>query len=167
MIIISDTTPFRYLIEIEAIDILATLFGQVIIPEAVAGELQRAKTPQKVKDWIQAPPAWLEIRKADLSYFTPLEQLGPGETEAIALALELKADAVLIDETDGKDEAVRVGLVVLRTLTILETAAIQEMIDLPPIIALLKQTTFRATPKLYQDLLDRDALRKQAKQSGS
>ena len=161
MIIVSDTTPFRYLIEIEAVDILASLFGQVIIPEAVAGELQHPKTPQKVKDWIQSPPSWLEIRHADLSYFTPLEPIDIGETEAIALALELKADAILMDETDGKNEAARVGLMVLRTLAILENAAIQNLIDLPLVVASLKQTTFRATPKLYQDLLDRDTLRKQ------
>jgi predicted nucleic acid-binding protein len=49
MIIVSDTTPFRYLIEVDAIDILATLFGQIIIPEAVAGELQHPKTPPKIK----------------------------------------------------------------------------------------------------------------------
>ena len=153
MIIVSDTTPFRYLIEIDAVDILATLFGQIIIPEAVAGELQHPKTPQKVKNWIQSPPSWLEIRHADLSYFTPLEPIDVGETEAIALALELKADAILIDETDGKEEALRVGLVVLRTLAILENAAIQELIDLPSVIALLRQATFRATPKLYQDYL--------------
>ena len=167
MIIVSDTTPFRYLIEVDAIDILATLFGQIIIPQAVAGELQHPKTPQKIKSWMQVPPNWLEIRQADISFFTPMEQIGPGETEAIALALELKANAILMDENAGKDEAARVGLLVLRTLAILETAAIQELIDLPQIVARLKQTTFRATPKLYQDLLDRDTLRKQAKQSGS
>ncbi len=161
MIIVSDTTPFRYLIEVDVVDILASLFGQVIIPEAVVRELRHPKTPQKVKNWIQSPPEWLEIRQADLSYFTPLEPIDIGETEAIALALELKADAVLIDETDGKNEALRVGLVVLRTLAILENAAIQKLIDLPVIIALLQQTTFRATPKLYQDLLDREVIRKQ------
>jgi predicted nucleic acid-binding protein len=167
MIIVSDTTPFRYLIEVDTVEILATLFGQVIIPEAVAGELQHQKTPPKIKSWMQSPPAWLEIKKADITLFTPVEIIGPGETEAIALALELKADAILIDENAGKDEAARVGLLVLRTLTILETAAIQELIDLPAVIARLKQTTFRVAPKLYQDLLDRDALRKQAQQSGS
>ena len=56
MIIVSDTTPFRYLIEIEAIEILRDLFGLVIIPQAVAEELQQSRTPQKVKDWIQSPP---------------------------------------------------------------------------------------------------------------
>ncbi len=167
MIIVSDTTPFRYLIEIDIVDILATLFGQVIIPEAVAGELQHQNTPQKIKSWMQSPPAWLVIRKADITLFTPVEAIGPGETEAIALALELKADAVLMDENAGKDEATRVGLLVLRTLAVLETAAIRDLIDLPAVIAKLKQTTFRVAPKLYQDLLNRDALRQQARQSGT
>jgi len=35
MIIISDTTPLRYLIEIEAAHILPKLFGKVIIPEKI------------------------------------------------------------------------------------------------------------------------------------
>lgn len=52
-VIISDTTPLRYLIEIEAVHILESLFGRVIIPEKVAEELQRPKTPQKVKGRIQ------------------------------------------------------------------------------------------------------------------
>jgi predicted nucleic acid-binding protein len=39
MIIISDTTPFRYLIEIEAVEILEKLFECVIIPETVFAEL--------------------------------------------------------------------------------------------------------------------------------
>ncbi len=105
---------------------------------------------------MQSPQIWLEISHADRSYFTPLEPIDIGETEAIALALELKADAILIDETDGKEDALRVGLV----QAILENAAIQKLIDLPSVITLLQQTTFRATPKLYQDLLDRDAVRK-------
>jgi len=53
MIIVSDTTPLRYLIEIDEIYVLEKLFGEVIIPEKVAEELQRPKTPQQVKDWMQ------------------------------------------------------------------------------------------------------------------
>ncbi len=56
MIIISDTTPLRYLIEIEEVHILPKLFGKVIIPEKVSAELQDPKTPEAVKGWIQALP---------------------------------------------------------------------------------------------------------------
>jgi predicted nucleic acid-binding protein len=62
MTIISDTTPLRYLIEIEKAYILESLFGRVIIPQAVFNDLQRPKTPQPVKEWIVNRPAWLEIR---------------------------------------------------------------------------------------------------------
>jgi predicted nucleic acid-binding protein len=71
MIVISDTTPLRYLIEIEEIHILEKLFGRIIIPEKVFEELQGKKTPEKVKAWIQSRPAWLEVRKADTSLYTP------------------------------------------------------------------------------------------------
>lgn len=161
MIIVSDTTPFRYLIEIEVVGIFSPLFGQVIIPQAVAEELQHPKTPQKVKDWIQTPPDWLEVRQADTSLFTPLAPLGKGESEAIALALELKADAILIDEAAGREEAKRVGLFILPTLAILERAAARDLINLPETIDRLSKTSFRAAPKLFQEMLDRDRQRKQ------
>lgn len=161
MIIVSDTTPFRYLLEIEAIEILGDLFGNVIIPQAVAEELQHPRTPQKVKDWIQSPPNWLEIRQADLSFFTPLNLLDRGETEAIAIALELRADAILIDEAIGRAEAKRVGLFILPTLTILERAAVRGLLDLPETIAELSKTSFRVSPKLIQEILERDHQRKQ------
>ena len=67
MITVSNTTPLRSLIEIEKVHILETLFGHVFIPEKVAEELQRPKTPQKVRDWMQSLPAWLEVKQADLS----------------------------------------------------------------------------------------------------
>jgi len=155
MIIVSNTTPFRYLIEIEAIEILTALFGQVIIPSAVAEELQHPKTPTKIKTWIQAPPGWVEIRQADLSLFTPLRSLGRGETEAISLALELKAEAILMDERTGSREAMRVGLLVLPTLTILETASAKGLLDLPEAIDRLSKTSFRASPKLLREVLER------------
>jgi predicted nucleic acid-binding protein len=163
MIVISDTTPLRYLIEIEAVHILETLFGKVIIPQKVADELQGRNTPQKVKDWMQALPGWLEVRQADLSLFTPVFQLHAGEWEAFALAIELKADVLLIDERNGRREAKRIGQFVIPTLAVLEMAAESDLIDLPEVVGRLSKTTFHAAQKLYDDLLERDRKRKAAK----
>jgi len=60
MIVISDTSPINYLILTDAIDILEELFKRIIVPEAVYIELQHAKTPQPVKDWIANAPSWFK-----------------------------------------------------------------------------------------------------------
>jgi predicted nucleic acid-binding protein len=163
MTIISDTTPLRYLIEIEKAYTLESLFGRVIIPQAVLNDLQRPKTPQPVKEWIVNHPAWLEVRKADLSLYTPQKRIGAGEREAFALALELQADAVLLDDKGAMVEAKRLGLVTIRTFDILERAAKENLLDLPETIDRIKRTSFRLPPaKIIAEILERDRRRKQA-----
>lgn len=164
MIIVSDTTPLRYLIEIEQVQILERLFGSVIIPEKVAEELQRPKTPQKIKDWMQAPPSWLIIRKADLSAFTPQRKIDDGEREAFALAIELHAHAVLLDDRDAATEAERLNLNVIPTFTILERASEQDLLDLPSSIEEMRKTSFRLPPEKYiEEALERDRKRKEGR----
>lgn len=163
MIIVSDTTPLRYLIEIEAIAVLGQLFGEVIIPQAVADELQHAHTPVPINSWMQSPPIWLKVKQADLALFTPHKLIGQGEREAIALALELKAAVVLMDDRGATQEAERAGLFTLPTILMLEEAAQQDLIDLPQVLARLRQTRFYAAPHLYEDALERDRQRKAQK----
>jgi predicted nucleic acid-binding protein len=164
-IIVSDTTPLRYLIEIEEVQILEKLFGKIIIPEKVAEELQRPKTPQKVKDWMQAQPAWLEVRRADLSLFAPQKKIGDGEREAFALALELKADAVLLDDEGAEVEARRLNIPTIRLFAILETAAEGELLDLPQALDAMRKTSFRLPPvKTIEEMLERDRKRKEAEE---
>jgi len=67
MIIVSDTSPLHYLIQIDETHILKDLFGRVIIPEAVNAEMQREKTPSEVRNWITTHPSWLEVRRSDTS----------------------------------------------------------------------------------------------------
>jgi len=62
MIVVSDTSPLNYLILIDYQDVLPILFGQIIISQAVLDELQHTKTPEKIKNWIAAKPAWLDVR---------------------------------------------------------------------------------------------------------
>jgi predicted nucleic acid-binding protein len=164
MIVVSDTTPLRYLIELETVHLLESLFGQVIIPQAVATELQGANTPQKVKDWIQACLDWLEVRAVDASNYHPVIEIHAGEREAIALALELAADGILVDDKDARTEAQRAGLTVIPTLAILELAARRDLIDLPAVMAQLRKTSFHISQKLYDEVIERDQLRRQKPQ---
>ncbi len=164
MIVVSDTVPLRYLIFIDEVNILESLFTKILIPQAVFEDMQRPKTPQKVKDWMNSQPGWLEIRQADISLYTPQKRIGAGQREAFALALELNADAVLLDDNGARVEANRLKLTTIRTLDILERAARQELIDLPQAIAKLAQTNFRLPPQAMIDaMLDRYRLQKEIK----
>jgi predicted nucleic acid-binding protein len=87
MVIVSDTSPINYLVLTGDVDVLESLFKRVIIPSAVFAELQHAKTPQVVKDWLSPAPTWLEVKQGDGSLFTPAKRIGNGEREAIALAI--------------------------------------------------------------------------------
>ncbi|MBL8190436.1 MAG: DUF3368 domain-containing protein [Acidobacteria bacterium] len=140
---------------------LETLFSQVIIPQEVANELQGTNTPQKVKDWMRACPAWLKVRAVDVSSYIPVIEIHAGEREAIALALEVTAEGILIDDRDARAEAQRAGLTVIPTLAILELAARRNLIDLPSVMARLRQTSFHVSQKLYDEVIERDRLRKQ------
>jgi predicted nucleic acid-binding protein len=162
MIVVSDTTPLRYLIEIEEVQILEKLFGKIIIPQTVFRELQGRHTPPKVTVWIQRPPAWLEVRQADTSRFTPKKHIQDGEREAIALAIELQADAMLTDDGDAIKEARRLNLPTVRLFTILESAAENGLLDLVEAVEKIKRTTFRLPPlELVEAMLERDRQRKQ------
>ena len=162
MIVISDTTPLRYLIETDLVHILEALFGNVIIPQAVFAELQHAKTPLKVKNWIVSHPAWLEVRQADLSTFTPQKQIGQGELEAFALALELNATAVLLDDRAAMVEAQRHNITTIPTFAILEQAASRNLIDLLGAVIAMCQTSLRLPPEAdIEAMLERDRQRKQ------
>lgn len=159
MIIVSDTSPINYLLLIGEIELLPRLFGRVIIPPAVAKELKHPAAPEAVKQWIDLPPAWLEVR--DASFVDPTIQLDAGETAAISLAIEINADQILLDDKKAVKVAIARGLGVAGTLNVLELAAIKGWIDLPTVIARLQKTNFRAVAELIQKLLDEDAQRMQ------
>jgi predicted nucleic acid-binding protein len=159
MIIIADTGPVNYLVLLQQIDLLPQLFGQVLIPPAVFDELTDPLTPQQVQTWVANAPSWLQVRALQLQPDPGLEYLDDGEREAIALAEELKADQLLLDDADARKEAARRKLPFIGTLGILRDAAERNLISLPSTLARLQQTTFYADPALMQFLLDEDARR--------
>ena len=160
MLVVADTTPINYLVLIAQIDILAALYTQVVIPSAVAAELQHPKAPAVVRAWIAGPPSWCALRQAQGQPDAALMPLGAGEREAIVLAEELGADAFLTDDLEGREEAMHRGLEVTGTLGILERAALRGLIDLPAVMAQLQATTFYGPPDIIAAMLARDAARK-------
>jgi predicted nucleic acid-binding protein len=83
--------------------------------------------------------------------------LDDGERDAIALAIQLKADLVLMDDREAVHEATRLGLTVTGTLGVLEVAAEKRLVDLPDVLTRLRATNFRASNALFDSLLKRHA----------
>jgi len=117
--IVVNTTPIIALALIGQLELLRHLYGEVVIPPAVeaevlagdpgstgAAELQRAH-------WIQTV-SMQDPRRADL-----LSDLDRGEAEVIALAQELNAELVIIDERLARRHAKRLGLTLTGTLGVL------------------------------------------------
>lgn len=150
--VVSDATPVRYLTEIRAVQILPYLFEKVFIPDAVFRELTHRRTPKMVHDFIISSPEWLEVqtvRSTDQS----LSALDPGEQEAILLADEIQAEAVLLDEKAARNAAEQRGIRCIGTLRILSDGAKQGQISIHEAINRLRQTTFRAKPALFEQAI--------------
>ncbi len=110
MIIISDTSPLSSLALVGYLSILKDIYTNVVIPQAVANELANL-TEEDIRIKAIISLKWIQVKQAaNLELVACLRNeynLDLGEAEAIALALELKADELLIDERLGRREAVR------------------------------------------------------------
>lgn len=85
-LVIADIGPINYLILIGHIDILPELFEKITLPSAVRDELARSKAPLAARQWISAPPSWIEIRQAVHVYDPEMNKLDAGEQDAIDCA---------------------------------------------------------------------------------
>jgi len=116
--IVSNTTPILSFIKIDRLDILRTLYKEILIPEAVYRELEEGKNKYYVnisnENWIKV------FTVKNKSFIKQLEEeLDKGEAEAIALSLEISADLLLIDEKIGRKFAEENGLKITGTIGII------------------------------------------------
>jgi len=157
-IVVADAGPLHYLVLIDCADILPALFERVLVPVAVRDELIHQRAPQKVKGWILQPRPWLEV--TPVAQTQEVRGLHKGETEALQLALERRASAVLMDDMDGRAAASRLGIPAIFTVAILELAAEKNLIELPTAIARLKGTSFFVSQEILDAALERDRQRR-------
>ena len=118
-VIVSDTSPIRTLCHLGRIDWLQSLFSEVFIPPAVVSELEHPAS--RLAPILVSAISHLRVRAPNSQGRVNelLSSLDRGESEAIALAEELHADLILMDELDGRETAERLGIAVTGTLGIL------------------------------------------------
>lgn len=113
MLVVSNTSPIMNLAVVDLLNLLRQQFGEVIVPAAVIEEL-RLDTDYPGTDKIRQAisEGWLhqEVVENKQIVLALKRELDNGEAEAIALALQLKADLILMDEHDGRSVAKSMGL---------------------------------------------------------
>ena len=103
MIVVSDTSAITALLQVGREALLRDLYGEVLIPETVRMEL--LQTHSLLPSFIRSARVQSTAEVQRLA-----TELDLGESEAIALAKELNADLLLIDELEGRRVAFREGL---------------------------------------------------------
>lgn len=157
MIIVSDTSPINNLAAINQLHLLHQLYEKVLIPEAVFRELTDPNFPVAGATEVQTFD-WIQTRS--VSDRTLVEALGNeldiGEAEAIALAVEIQADRVLIDERRGRLIANRLNLRSTGILGILVEAKSKGLIpEVKPLLnALINQAGFWVAEPLRNSVLE-------------
>ena len=151
MIVVADSSPFVALINLVEVDLLRRLFTTVLVPPPVLDELRSLRRPAAVRRFAAEPPSWVEVREPQLVEAIP--GLDRGEESAVALALELRADFILIDEIRGRRAATERHLRVAGTVGVLERAADEGFIDLRSAFERLKGTDFWIDPAILDQRL--------------
>lgn len=154
LLVIADTSPIRYLVQIGHVEFLHLLFESVSIPVEVADELRDSSAPASVQSWMSQSPAWLNVLEASETDDPVLQALDAGERSAIALGIALKADLILIDERKGSAVAASKGFETTGTLGILDLAAKRGLVDLREAVDRLKRTNFRYRQEIIDGMLE-------------
>ena len=121
MIVVSNTTPLIGLGRIGRFNLLADLFGQIIVPEAVRAELMAAGDADDPVQRAFNASNWIRIQPVSdrLAVEVLLDELDLGEAETIVLGRELRADWVLMDEKKGRRKLAELGIPKIGTVGIL------------------------------------------------
>lgn len=136
-VVVSDTSPIRALYHLGRLDLIRKLYGSALLPPAVRDELLRPSRTSPAIDPSSYP--WLIVRGPDSS---PADlgvppDLDAGETEAIALAIQLHADLLLVDERKATSAAHQLGLNTVGVLGLLLDAERAGL--LPSVLPLIDQ----------------------------
>ncbi len=160
MIVVSDTSPITNLAAIRQLDLLQQLYSQIIIPRGVYNEMVTVNKLVPGAIEVQTLP-WIQTQTVtDLQRVITIEKsqenIDLGEAEAIALALELKADLLLMDERRGRIVAKSYGLQVTGLLGILIQAKGHNLIEMvkPLLDQLIEEANFRVSKQLYLTVLE-------------
>jgi hypothetical protein len=156
VIVVADTSVLINLCRVGQGGLFKTLFQDVVIPPAVAREFVRlAANVPRFADLTM--PAGIREQSPTLSSpsVSAALALDPGEAAALSLAVEINADAVLLDERRAYEVARSLGLPAIGVLGILLRAKrVGILPQIKPVIQALQQEAgFWISQSLLKEVL--------------
>ena len=155
MKVVCNSSTVIALARISRLDILEKVVKSLMIPPAVYDDIvtKGAGRPgaAEVKE-----AKWIEKRNvSERELVMKLNvTLGRGESEAIALAKEVKADLVILDDEKARKAAISEGLRITGLLAFLVQAKEKDIIKrVKPLMDNLRQKDFFISEDLYQDAI--------------
>ena len=144
---VSNSSCLIALAAVKQLDLLGQVFGEVAVPEAVARELRSLSLPA----WARAIP--VKERTLVEALHT---QLGGGEAEAIALAIETGAASLILDDRKARRVARQLGLRLSGTFSVLLLAKERRYLAaVRPVLDSLLAAGFHASDALVAETLRR------------
>ena len=148
--VICDTSPLQYLHQLGQLHLLPSLVQRIIVPEAVKEELaQGRRRGFELPDPTQLD--WAVIRSpASAPALRLIHDLGAGESEALALALEIQDSLIILDDALARKEAEILGIPLTGTLGLLIDAKRAGLIPaVGPLLDQLQSLRFRLAPQTH------------------
>ncbi|MBM4137158.1 MAG: DUF3368 domain-containing protein [Nitrospira sp.] len=152
--VIVNTSPLFYLHRAGCLDCLEKLYGEIVIPEAVAFELEEGKRigedVPKIEDY-----HWIKVKKVTIPAFIKIiPDLGQGEAEVLALGCEEKEPLLIIDDSLARRIAKLQAFKLTGTAgVLLKAKKVGHIAEIKPIIEKLKEAGFYLNDKLVADIL--------------
>lgn len=157
-VVIADASPLIGLTRVGGLEWLAQLFGRVYLTPTVLREVLPG-TQQRGEKEIQTSlnAGWLQVWREPIAALPiDLGDLDSGESESIALALQLRpvSSLLLIDERAGRAAATECSLPIIGTAALIGRAKKNGLIPAAkPVLAKLLASDFRISAKLMMQIL--------------
>jgi predicted nucleic acid-binding protein len=161
MVVVSNSSPIIHLTKIGKLNLLERLYGRILVPEKVYLECTDS-VHYREEVAVISNSAWIERHMIeDTKLFRLLySEIDAGEAEALVLALEQKADLVLLDDQEARIKARKLALPVTGTLGVLLKAKNEGMVSsLKADIQNLQASGFWISQELVKAFLSHSASR--------
>lgn len=140
-VVIADTTCFIILSNINQLNLLQRLYGNITTTQEIAEEFG------------EDLPEWIIIKSPiDKQKQQILElQVDKGEASAIALSLEIPGSLIILDDLQARTVAKQLDLSITGTIGVIVKAKLNGLIpSIKPLLVKIRQTNFRLSQAIEE-----------------